>query len=162
MLEQNTSKKIRAAIIHTIAIYKASLPMICLFFVSYAHLQKAQGEKHWRNGPFLNLEHCIIQDSTSNVRISSNNIPLFIVLFLYLFPTVSPFHVTSTPLIATLILHICSSLGFISIGSTNFSLLDNGLCRTCPSRPGRKKVEMSCYFGNVMLIASLAIKLLIS
>ena len=37
-------------------------------------------------------------------------------------------HVTSIPLSTILILRICPSLCLISVGSINFSLLDNGLC----------------------------------
>ena len=110
-----------------VSIYQTIPPMICPFLSFSMHLQKAQKEKHWKNGSFLHLELCIIQDSTSTLRIL-NNIILITALFLKLFPIPSLFHITSSPLITILILRICPSFCVISVGSTKFSLLDNGLC----------------------------------
>ena len=61
---------------------------------------------------FLHLELCILQDSTSILRIFNNIL----------------FYFASIPLITILMLRICPSLCLISVGSINFSLLDNGLC----------------------------------
>ena len=108
----SNTKTIRTVTFHTISIYQTILPMTCRFLGFYMHLQKAQKEKHWKNGSFLHLELCILQDSTSTLRIFNNILS----------------YVTSIPLSTILILRICPSFCLISVGSINFSLLDNGLC----------------------------------
>ena len=86
--------------------------MSILGLLFYMHLQKAQKEKHWKNGSFLHLDLCILQDSTSTLRIFNNILS----------------YVTSIRLSTIPILRICPSFCLISVGSINFSLLDNGLC----------------------------------
>ena len=108
----SNTKTIRTVTFHTISIYQTILPMTCRFLGFYMHLQKAQKEKHWKNGSFLHLELCILQDSTSTLRIFNNILS----------------YVTSIPLSTIFILRICPSFCLISVGSINFSLLDNGLC----------------------------------
>ena len=106
------TKTIRTATFHTISLYQTILPMTYRFLGFYMHLQKAQKEKHWKNGSFLHLELCILQDSKSTLRIFNSIL----------------FYVTSIPLITILILRICPSFCLISVGSIKLSLLDNGLC----------------------------------
>ena len=60
----------------------------------------------------MHLELCILQNSTSTLRIFNNILS----------------YVKSIPLSTILILRICPSFCLISVGSINFSLLDNGLC----------------------------------
>ena len=110
----NNTKTIRTVTLHAISIYQTILPMTCRFLGFYMHLQKAQKEKHWKNGSFLHLELCILQDSTSTLRIFNNILS----------------YVTSIRLSTIPILRICPSFCLISVGSINFSLLENGLCST--------------------------------
>ena len=62
------------------------------------HAMHVTLEKHWKNGSFLHLELCILQDSTSTLRIFNNILS----------------YVTSIPLSTIFILRICPSFCLIS------------------------------------------------
>ena len=116
------------------------------------HLQKVRKEKHWKNESILHLELFILQDSTSTLRIF-NNVLFITALFLNLFPIPSLFYVTSIPLITVLILRICPSFCLISVGSTNFSLLDNGLC--LKRRSKRRNIKVLIFHVIYLFISVL-------